>query len=54
MEEEFDAVLKKITNKNRKAAGLDEISAEVWKTRKFEDILLQLCNAVGKQNTTEK
>ena len=37
-QEELDSVLRKI--KNRKAAGLDEIPPEVWKTRKFDDILL--------------
>ena len=36
---ELDVVIRKI--KNRKAAGLDEISPEVWKTRKFEDLLLR-------------
>ena len=35
---ELDSVLRKI--KNRKAAGLDEIPPEVWKTRQFDDILL--------------
>ena len=37
-QEELDSVLRKI--KNRKAAGLDEIPPEVWKTRQFDDILL--------------
>ena len=37
-QEELDSVLRKI--KNRKAAGFDEIPPEVWKTRKFDDILL--------------
>ena len=37
-QEELDSVLRKI--KNRKAAGLDEISPEVWKTKQFDDILL--------------
>ena len=46
--EEFDSVLRKI--KNRKAAGLDEIHTEVWKTRQFDDILLRHCNAVYNQN----
>ena len=32
-----EMVLRKILN--RKAAGLDEIPPEVWKTRKFDDIL---------------
>ena len=36
--EELDSVLRKIIN--RKAAGLDEIPPEVWKTRQFDDILL--------------
>ena len=37
--EELNAVLTEI--KSRKATGLDdEIPAEVWKTRKFDDILL--------------
>ena len=38
-QEELDSVLRKI--KNRKAAGLDEIPPEVWKTRQFDDILLR-------------
>ena len=50
--EELDSVLKKI--KNRKAAGLDEIPPEVWKTRQFDDILLQQCNAVYSQNRIER
>ena len=49
--EELDSVLKKI--KNRKAAGLDEIPLEVWKTRQFDDILLRQCNAVYSQNGIE-
>ena len=43
-QEELDSILRKI--KNRKAAGLDEIPPEGWKTRKFNDILLRHCNAV--------
>ena len=35
-QEELDSVPKKI--KNRKAAGLDEIPPEVWKTRQFDNI----------------
>ena len=31
---------------NRKIVGLDDISPEFWKTRKFDHILLRLCNAV--------
>ena len=50
--EELDSVLKKI--RNRKAAGLDEIPAEVWKTRKFDDILLRHCNAVCNQNPIDR
>ncbi len=34
-QEELDSVLRKI--KNRKAAGLDEIPPDVWKTRQFDD-----------------
>ena len=37
-QEELNSVLRKI--KNRKAAGLDEIPPEVWKTKQFDDILL--------------
>ena len=50
--EELDSVLRKI--KNRKAAGLDEIPPEVWKTRQFDDILLRQCNAVYSQNRIER
>ena len=50
--EELDSVLRKI--KNRKAAGLDEIPPEVWKTRQFDDILLRLCNAVYNQNPIDR
>ena len=50
--EELDSVLKK--TKNRKAAGLDEIPPEVWKTRLFDDILLRQCNAVYSQNRIER
>ena len=50
--EELDSVLKKI--KNRKAAGLDEIPPEVWKTRQFDNILLRQCNAVYSQNRIER
>ena len=49
---ELAEVLKK--TKNRKAAGLDCIPPEVWKTQKFNDILLQLCNAVYNQNQIDK
>ena len=43
-QEALDSVLRKILN--RKAAGLDDITLEVWKTRQFDDILLRHCNAV--------
>ena len=39
--------------KNRKAAGVDEIPPEVWKTREFDDILLRYCNAVYNQKTID-
>ena len=39
---------------NRKAAGLDEIPPEVWKTRQFDDILLRHCNAVCNQNPIDR
>ena len=51
-QEELDSVLRKI--KNRKAAGLDEIPPEVWKTRQFDDILLRHCNAVYNQNPIDE
>ena len=51
-QEELDSVFRKI--KNRKAAGLDEIPPEVWKTRQFDDILLRHCNAVYNQNPIKK
>ena len=50
--EELDSVLRRI--KNRKAAGLDEIPPEVWKTRQFDDILLRQRNAVYSQNRIER
>ena len=51
-QDELESVLRKI--KNRKAAGLDEIPPEIWKTRQFDDILLRHCNAVYNQNTIER
>ena len=51
-QEELDSVLRKI--KNGKAAGLDEIPPEVWKTRQFDDILLRHCNAVYNQNPIDR
>ena len=50
--EELDLLLRKI--KNRKAGELDEIPPEVWKTREFNDILLQHCNEVYNQNTIDR
>ena len=50
--EELESVLRKI--KNRKAAGLDEITPEVWKTRQLDDILLRQCNTVYSQNRIER
>ena len=50
--EELNSVLRKI--KNRKAARLDEIPPEVWKTKEFNDILLRHCNDVYNQNTIDK
>ena len=47
-QDKLDVVLIKI--KNRKAASLDEIPPEVWKIRKFNDLLLQYCNTVYNQN----
>ena len=52
MQEELDSVLRKI--KNREAAGLDEIPPEVWKTREFNDILLQRSSAICNQNTIDR
>ena len=49
---ELDSVLWKI--KNRKAAGLEEIPPEVWKTRQFDNILLRLCNAVYNQHPIDR
>ena len=51
-QEELDSILRKILN--GKTAGLDEIPAEVWKTREFNDILLRHCNAVYNQNTIDR
>ena len=51
-QEELDSVFRKI--KNRKAAGLDEIPPEVWKTRQFDDILRWHCNTVYNQNTIDR
>jgi len=39
--------------KNKKAAGLDEIPPELWKTRKFDAHLLDFCNAVYESHEIE-
>ena len=46
MEEEFYIILK--TLKSSKAAGLDEIRLEVWKTRKFNDIFYHATLSITK------
>ena len=51
-QEELDSVLKKI--ENIKAAGLDEIPPEIWKTGQFDNIQLRQCNAVYNQNPIDK
>ena len=51
-QEELESVLRKI--KNRKAAGLDEIPPEVWKTRQFDNILLRHRNAVYNKNPIDR
>ena len=43
-QEECHIVLTKM--KSRKTTDRDEIPPEVWKTRKFNDLLLQFYNAV--------
>ena len=51
-QEELIIVLTRI--KSGKAAGLDKMTPEVWKTRKLDDLLLRFCNIVYKQNTIER
>ena len=51
-QEELNSVMRKI--KNRKAAGLDEIPPEIWKTKQFDNILLQHCNAIYNQNPIDR
>ena len=46
--------LEAVKVKGRKAAGLDDILPEVWKSGEFNDILLQLCNEVYDQNAIDK
>ena len=48
---ELDLVLKKLQNKI--VAGLDGIPAEVWKTGKFNDLLLYYCNEVYNGNVIQ-
>ena len=50
--EKVDSVLRK--NLNRKATGLNEITPEVWKTRKFDDIPLRYCNSVYNKNPIDR
>ena len=52
IEEELNFLSTKIRERN--AVGLDEIPQHTWKTSKFDDLLLQLCDAVYKENTIEK
>ena len=51
-QEELDVVL--IKTKDRRAACLDEIPTEVWKTKTFDDILLRYCDALYNQNTIDR
>ena len=50
--DELNIVLK--NTKNKKACGLDNIPAEVWKLGNFNDTLLSLCNAVYHGNPIDK
>ena len=52
IQEELNSVLRKI--KNRKAAGVDEIPPEVWKTKQFDHMLLWHCNTVYNQNPIDR
>ena len=52
MQDELNSVLRKI--KNREAAGLDKIPPKIWKTREFDDILCQHCNAIYNPNTIDR
>ena len=51
MQVERDSVQRKI--KNEKAAGIDEIPPELWKTSEFGDMLLHNSNAVYNQNSID-
>ena len=46
--QESDLVQRKI--ENGKAAGFDEIHSKVWKTKKFDDILLYSHNDINNNN----
>ena len=48
---ELDLVLKKL--KDKKAAGLDGIPPEVWKSGKYNDLLLYYCNEVYNGNVIQ-
>ena len=50
--EELENVLK--STKNSKAAGIDEIPPEVWKTGEFNNTLLSFCNDVYAQKPIRK
>ena len=50
-EEELETVLKKL--KNKKAPRLDEIPPEVWKTRRFNDILLKSCTSLYNRSSIQ-
>ena len=51
-QEELKVLLTKI--KSRKPAGHNEIPTEVWKTRKFDDLLLQFFHAVYNHITKKR
>ena len=40
--------------KIEKGTSLDKILPDIWKTRKFDDLLLRYYNAVYNQNTIDK
>ena len=46
--QELNVILTKMKN------SLDVILPVVWKTKKFDDLLLQFCNTIYNQNTIEK
>lgn len=50
-EDKLEVVLKKL--KNKKAPGLDGIPLKVWKTRTFNNILLEARNATYNQSSIE-